>query len=355
MSSPRRREVSQTQREIFAQAETLPQTIEILLAREAPGPMRPPNVVPIFTGCGTSFHLALYAAALTRLLSRRPAAAVPASEAWLLPDLTLRPVADACLVGISRSGTTTEVLRALEAARGSGTPTLALTLGERTRMAATAENAIELPHVVEESVVMTQSFSNLLLALQWLVASLAGERDYLARLPEIASAVGPSLKELDRAARALLLRRPTHFVFLGSGPLLGVALEGMLKVKEMSQAPAEAYSSLEFRHGPMSTVTAGTLLVLISSPRTEQQDLRLGEQMAGLGATVVHLGPLPRQRLPPEIQQVELPAGFQDWMYASLGVPFLQLLALHQTAAIGLDPDAPRNLTSVVELEGSGR
>lgn len=331
-----------TYREIAAQAETLPETWRRLAAR---GPVRAGEAWTLFTGCGSSFYLAEYAAALATGAARRPALAWPASRLWLAPG-ELEPwqerLGPPLVVGISRSGETTELLRALETARRRGLRTLALTCRPGAPVREVASEIVGLPHVREASVVMTHSFSNLALALAWLVlgglaggapgagAALAG----LARLVQEAPA---RVAEGERRAAAWAAGRPRHFVFLGAGALFAVAREAALKVEETSQLPAEAYPPLELRHGPQAAVGEGSLVLLLGAAGREEEALL--EEQRRLGARAERLGSPPQDE-----------GGGAPWWSAHAALPALQFLALFRAVQEGRDPDRPRHLTQAVRL-----
>jgi glucosamine--fructose-6-phosphate aminotransferase (isomerizing) len=100
----------------------------------------------------------------------------------------------------------------------------------------------------------------------------------------------------------------------------------------------------------MSTVTEGTLVTILSCPRNLDQDLAVADEVRRFGGTSLVLGPGVTGSGELELA-VDLPPGFPDWLYGSLAVPLLQLLAYHRTVALGLNPDSPRNLTHVVQLQ----
>lgn len=347
-----------TRAEILAQAHTLPETLARLERWAWPPFLAERDRVPVFVGCGSSHYLALYAASLARRLSGRPAVAVTGSEAWLAPEAWLEPWHRPFLVAISRSGATTEVLRAVEVARGLGIPALALTTQAGAPLSVRCDAGLELDHVRERSVVMTQSFANLLLALQYMAVHAAASpaaRAFAAGLPAVVRAVRELLSRLDGAARQVVGRGWRRYVFLGTGPMYAIAREARLKVQEMSQIEAHAYVTLEFRHGPVSVVDAETCVTIATTPATAPHDAELARELAGLGARVVLAGPVSREAppgAPDGVDVIELPGGFDDAHYAGLILPLLQLMAYEQTVLLHKNPDAPRHLTHVVELGG---
>jgi glucosamine--fructose-6-phosphate aminotransferase (isomerizing) len=131
-----------------------------------------------------------------------------------------------------------------------------------------------------------------------------------------------------------------------------MACEAMLKTKEMSLSYAEAFYPLEFRHGPMSMVDETTLVVGLVSDTALRQELRVLQDMQGLGARVLAMvddAAVLGDWQPDYV--VELRSGLYEWERAPLYLPPLQLAALHRSLAKGLNPDEPKNLSAVVSLD----
>ena len=219
----------------------------------------------VVTGCGSTHYLALTAA---RLLRRAgiDAQAHPASELLLFPDSIFLDGCKYALITVSRSGTTTETLRAQEAFKAKcDDPVITVTCDSGSPLALDADLAFAIDSASEKSVAQTRSFSSMCVVLQQMAAALAGhERGSSARLPEqckhLLDTYGDLAKTLGNDDKI------ERFFFLGSDTLYGIACEAMLKMKEMSLSYSEAYHSLEFRHGPMSMVTERALVVGLISP-----------------------------------------------------------------------------------------
>ena len=127
---------------------------------------------------------------------------------------------------------------------------------------------IDLPHADDESVVMTRSFTNMLLALQVIATLVAGADDLLAELHTLPNELRPRLSEMRAFAAELGARADLRrFVYLGLGPNYGLAAEATLKLKEMTQVECEPYNPLEFRHGAISIVREDTAVVLLEGMR----------------------------------------------------------------------------------------
>lgn len=345
---------SKSYTDIFDQASTLPGTVDLLARTEVPRVATRPGRSFVFTGCGSSYYVAQCGAHLLRSLSGVTASAAPASEVWLLPELWLDE--NSVLVAISRTGTTTEVLRALERARERGIPTITISLAADVPMHELSDVSVTLTHVREAGRVMLQSFANMLVAVQWLAAGVAqasGSTEataYLQGLHDVADAVANLLPTFDREARAIVAQGVGEYVFLGSGPFTGVCAESVLKVQEMSQVRAESYAGLEYRHGPIATLTDRSVVACVSCARTIAFDTLLAGDVQFLGGTPLIIGPEDCLRAAPAgVRTIGLPAGLPDWLYGNVALPFFQLLAYHQTIKQGANPDSVRLLDRTID------
>lgn len=300
----------------------------------------------IVIGCGSTYYLALTAARLLRK-SGLDALACPASELLLHPRSICLPGRRYLLLSVSRSGSTTETVRAQEQFKAkAGGPAIAVTCDSGSQLAANADFVIAIDEAQEKSVAQTRSFSSMAVALQQVAASL-GARNLTAskRLPKVCQEL---LGENADLAQSLGTNGViSKFFFLGSGALYGIACEAMLKMKEMSLSYSEAYHTLEFRHGPMSMVGEDSLVIGLISPDAARQENRVLREMAEMGATVLAIGQEPG----PHQHQVVLPADLPAWCTPVLYLPVLQLLAYQRAIFNSCDPDNPQQLTAVVSLD----
>ncbi len=260
-----------TRQEIFSQPEAWAAALEVLVAeQQAIQGMNPVHHYDqiLYTGCGSTYYLAMAAASLTQELTNRPSRAFPASELWLYPKSAYTP-GKTLLVAVSRSGETTETLQACEAFLSDRRGDL-LTFSCYGDMPLAKLGALNLvlPSGQEQSVAQTRAFSTLYLGTVALACLWAGRMELfnsLRSLPELGS------KALNNYASlaAELGRDPglERFYWLGSGPRQGLACELSLKMKEMSLTHSEPFHFMEFRHGPKSMVTPQTLVIGLRSTR----------------------------------------------------------------------------------------
>ncbi len=314
--------------------------------------MAQPDAEWIFVGCGTSYYLALAAAASFNHL-RLPARAVPASELLLYPGLTLHAGRHYIPVVISRSGRTSEAVRAAQMLEKKfHLRTLAITCTDGQPLEASCSVTLKLLDADEQSTVMTRSFTSMLLGLQYLAASASGNDAFRRALLELPRQVEPLLKDMGR--RVLLFadsRILSDFVFLAQGPLFGIASECMLKVTESSCSYAQVFHSLEFRHGPKAIAGPETLLTFFISESSCEAEIELLEEMKALGAATMVITNRSEARIE-RASDLVIELGLVAPEYARLAAFVIagQLLGVYYGLKKGLDPDSPRNLTRVVEL-----
>lgn len=348
---------SYTWQEILSQPQTWQATLDAFAASRAAleGFLSQADIDQILVvGCGSTHYLAQAAATILTQRAGIPARGVPASEAWLFPSAM--PTAKTLLVAVSRSGTTTETLRALGRFRQvNGGSVLAITCYPESTLAQLADFVLAAPAAQERSVAQTRSFTSMFLLAQALTATLARDSEMLQRLHRLP----PLLREISDRWQGLARqlgedRAIQQLFFLGGGPLYGLANEAMLKTKEMSLSYAEAYHPLEFRHGPMSMADEHTLVVGLLSDSGLAEELKVLKEMQGLGARTL--------ALIEDAQAIsgwrpdylgELCSGLDECERGALLLPTIQRIAYYRAVAKGLDPDRPLNLTAVVELQRS--
>jgi glucosamine--fructose-6-phosphate aminotransferase (isomerizing) len=297
----------------------------------------------LFTGCGSTYYLSLAAAALFQSQTEKPARAVPAGE-LLFNGRTVLTQGRTLLVAISRSGSTTETVRAVEEfklyKRG---PVLVITNYGDKPLAGLADLAIVIEKGQEESVAQTRSFASLYVAAVAVVMLAAGREELRASMRQLPGIGDYLLRKYADYAREIGENLAyDRFYFLGSGARYGLACEVNLKMKEMTLTHSEPFHFLEFRHGPMSMVTKTAVVVGLLSEKNSVQEQKVLTEMQALGATILSLGEMGAA--------VNFESGLPEAVRNVLYLPVLQLVAYYRSMAKGLNPDRPDNLTSVVTL-----
>ena len=303
----------------------------------------------IFTGCGSTYYLSLWAARYCEETTGVMCRAAPASDLLLHPKSWWHSDGKSLLVAISRSAETTETILALKAFQTGGQgDAIVITCYPDCTLAQLTPWVVDVPDSQEQSVAQTRSFTNMMLAVIWLVTG--------AVPPELPGQISQAGKELLSVHSSLAKRIGTDqkiskFFFLGGGALYGLANEAMLKMKEMSLAHSESFHVLEFRHGPMSLVDQQSLVIGLISDISQEYEYAVMKEMRSKGAQTLGIidqkDPTIRQE---SDDQIYIPGTFPKEWRAPLYLPILQLIAYEKAINKGLDPDHPTNLTSVVVL-----
>jgi glucosamine--fructose-6-phosphate aminotransferase (isomerizing) len=308
--------------------------------------LRPQRV--LVTGCGSTHYLSLTVATLLQGLTGVPARGLPASEILFFPEQVLIDPAQTLLLVISRSGTTTESVAAMDKFRRLGGQAIwGITCYPATPVGEESDLVLPVEMAQEESIAQTRSFSTMLLMAQGLAATAAGlDLAPLGRLPALAGTLLDEFGALGEQLGTAAGRE--RFFFLGSGPQYGMACEAMLKMKEMSISHSEAYHFLEFRHGPKALVDEHTLVAGLLSGQAHHHEAAVLREMAEMGATTLALS---FDGSVAAAHRIELPGDLPWWSRPVLYLPVLQRMGCARSIHKGLDPDNPRNLSAVVLLD----
>jgi glutamine---fructose-6-phosphate transaminase (isomerizing) len=314
----------------------------------------------LFVGCGSSYYLALAAAAAWSRITGMRARAIPASELLLFPDLVVAGSQDLAAVVISRSGSTSETVRAAQLLeREKNIRVLAVTGTPDQPLAHSATATLPLLPCDEESMVMTRSFTSMLVGLQYLAACHANNFTLLDSLSKLPGLAHPAMNTLHSRVREFVgARQFADYVCLGQGPFHGLACETALKITEMSVSYAQDFHTLEFRHGPKSIVGPETLVIFLLSEQGYDAECEVLQEIKGLGGTTLAVTNRADKRARASSDLLiefdfELPELVLQAPYIFAG----QLTGLYTGLKKSLDPDNPRNLSRVVVLaeEASGK
>jgi len=341
-----------TKQEIFSQPVVWEKTLKHLQSLNS---SRYPSITTydqvIFCGCGSPFYLARWAARACEKETGVVSRAVPASDLLLFPDQWMHKSRKTLLVAVSRSAETTEIILALKSFQAGGYgDSVVVTCYPDRELARLSSHVIAVADAQEESVAQTRSFSNMLLAVCWLIS-----KEVPTGLPAHFLNVGTNLIDQYRpvAEKLGLDQSITKFFFLGSGSLYGLANEAMLKMKEMSLSYSECFHTLEFRHGPMSMVDRESLVINLINESAREHEYALLRDMQSKGARTLGLLDQSDPKAEDVLNdKVLIQSGIPELWRAPLYLPILQLIAYERAISKGLDPDNPTNLTSVVVLNG---
>ncbi len=309
--------------------------------------------------CGTSWHAALVGKFLLEELAGVPADVDYASE---LRYRRLIPERDHLSVAITQSGETADTLAAMQALRAEGSQILAICNVPGSSATRLADATLLTRAGPEIGVASTKAFTAQLTALYLLALGLGQARGRIAPaegrtllkalmdLPYLLDAALISNDAVRRVAERLADRR--DFLYLGRGITYPVALEGALKLKEISYVHAEGYPAGEMKHGPIALIDEHVPVVALAPHgRTHEKMLGNIEEVHARGGTVVALGTEGDEGLLAKADTfIPVPRGSEYLMPALLAVP-LQLLAYHIAVLRKCDVDQPRNLAKSVTVE----
>jgi glucosamine--fructose-6-phosphate aminotransferase (isomerizing) len=313
----------------------------------------------LFVACGTAWHAGLVGRSMVERLAGLPAEVDLASE-FRYRDAVIGP--ETLVVAVSQSGETADTLGAVKAARLKGCPILAITNVVGSALSREATGTLYMHAGPEIGVASTKAFSTMIVATYLLGLWLGGQRGAITAedirkrirdLVEIPRLVEQTL-ELDGKVAELArhLSSARDFLYLGRGLQYPIALEGALKLKEISYIHAEGYAGGEMKHGPIALITDGLPVVAIA-PRDGSYERMLGNveevrAREGLVIAVVQQGD--RAIAAKATHVLEVPP-CADFLAPLLTVIPLQLLAYHIAVRRGCDVDQPRNLAKSVTVE----
>jgi glucosamine--fructose-6-phosphate aminotransferase (isomerizing) len=296
----------------------------------------------VFTGCGTSYYLSLIAANLYTRLDQHRARGVPASEINLYPEAVFSRGQKYFLIPISRSGKTAETLDAMSYFKKEfSTGRFLITCTAESEMSNLSEKVFVCPAAAEETKYMTKSFTSMLLVWQLIIAHKIGNKTYQAELIQLPFHGERLLKRFRSYCEKLASDHDfTVHVYLGHGPLYGIAAESMLKLTEMAGTPAVVYHGMEFMHGPKYAVNDRTLIIYFLSDSAKKQEIDLLKKIRKFDAKIAVLC----DETGPEITELAdfvicLNSGFSDYSRLILTMLFSQLYAYYRALARGEEID----------------
>ena len=355
-------------KEIFEQPQSVADTMRGRLSDEdatsvfgglqmTPQQLRQINRI-ILTACGTSWHAALFGEYVIEEFARIPVEVEYASE------LRYRnpPVEQGTLLfAITQSGETADTLAALREMKRKGHPTLAICNVVGSTIAQEASGGIYLHAGPEIGVASTKAFTSQCVALTMLALHLgrlrhvsydAGRR-IIHALRELPGKIEETLATNDLVRRiAEKYLDATNILYLGRQYNFPVALEGALKLKEISYIHAEGYPAAEMKHGPIALVDEKTPSVFIMPPGFVYDKVMSNlEEIKARGGPVIAITAAGDDRVAKLADDVIYVPQVEDFLQPLVTIIPLQLLAYHMAVLRGCDVDKPRNLAKSVTVE----
>jgi len=310
--------------------------------------------------CGTSFHAAMIARHWLESIARVPCSVEIASEFRYRKPVVRK---NSLVVTISQSGETADTLAALEEAKrlGFGNSLVVCNVPESSLVRA-SDLALMTRAGPEIGVASTKAFTTQLTALMLLVVALGRRRGMtpeteakiIAELMHVPATIERMLETMDSRVKAVSeeFSEKHHALFLGRGAMYPVAMEGALKLKEISYIHAEAYPAGELKHGPLALVDADMPVITVApnDELLEKLKSNMQEVSARGGKLYVFADANSGIRSSDGIKVLDVVAA-HEWIAPILYTVPLQLLAYHVAVLKGTDVDQPRNLAKSVTVE----
>jgi glutamine---fructose-6-phosphate transaminase (isomerizing) len=352
-------------KEIFEQPEAVAETIgdrvrghKLMLEALGMTELEVRNLRRI-VACGTAYHAGVVGRYILEEWARVPVEPDIASE-WIYRNPVLSK--DTLVIGISQSGETRDTVNAMKLARESGARTLAITNLMGTQITREVEATLYTRCGMEVGVAASKTFTSQVALLSLLALRLAeirrtlpqDEIDFiLDRLHELPEKMQEFL-DGDHPIESIAQRfhdRP-FFLYLGRHIGLPVALEGALKLKEISYIPTEAYSAGEMKHGPIALLAEGTPVVVVATNiHVYDKIVSNIQETRARGAHVIAIATDGNEDIQHHADDVIYVPRTPNFLQASLAVIPLQLLAYRIARLRGLNVDQPRNLAKTVTVE----
>ncbi len=315
----------------------------------------------IISACGTSWHSALIGEYLIESFAQIPTEIEYASE---LRYRTLLASPRTCLFIISQSGETADTLAVLRKAKEMGITVLGIVNVVGSTIARETDAGIYLHAGSEIGVASTKAFTSQVVVLTLLSLFLAQKKNTLAsteqkeivtslkQIPDKIKLILNKQKEIERIAEKYY--QYNNFLYLGRGVNFPVALEGALKLKEISYIHAEGYPAAEMKHGPIALIDKNMPVVVIATDTDDiiyQKVISNIEEVRARGGNIIAIATEGNNEIKNLAQEVIYVPKIRGYLTPILNVIPLQLLAYHIAVKRGCDVDKPRNLAKSVTVE----
>jgi glucosamine--fructose-6-phosphate aminotransferase (isomerizing) len=299
-------------------------------------------------GCGTSYHAASVGSVYIAQLAGRAAIPVLAPQfiAQYAPAVGYEDVG----IFVSQSGETKDVLNALEAAEKHGMACFGLANVVGSTLTKATSFCLPLCCGYEISVPATKTFTNQVVTFLYLACRMAGkDTRELLHVPDLMEQtiemVAPQIEAIAKE-----INEWNDMYCLGYGATYPIALEGALKLKEITYAHCEGMLSTEFKHGPLSAVSKGFPIIFVAGPNDVPLIISGINEVKVRGARTITIGEEDARLRANGDDLVVIPKSDAQ-ISALLGVLPLQLLSYHMSVMRGFDPDFPRNLSKTLTVD----
>lgn len=339
--------MSLTYSEIMDQFNAMQKTISYLDGKTGELPRGFAKVAML--GCGSSYSLAKSMATMTRMHTKTFAVALAGGDLMINAERYAASLDGGLLVAISRSGSTSELLRSIERLRELGCrfTLCTLTCVEDSPLSKLSDMAFEMPWAFDNSVCQTRTVSCLYFAYAYALALLMKDEALLSDLRAFARdgmAFAHRIESLTTDVAALPW---THAVVLGDAEIGGLCEEGALAFKEICQLPSNYYHILDSRHGPM--VLFGEETLILAAMTGSDYELQFVGDMVKKGCAIMTF----TDETPVAVEGVRSVVFGKALHPIARGLPFIllcQLIAYYKSFHSGANPDLPEGLDAWIKL-----
>jgi glucosamine--fructose-6-phosphate aminotransferase (isomerizing) len=314
----------------------------------------------VIVACGTAYHAGVVGRYVIEEWGRVPVEPDIASE-WIYRNPVLDE--DTLVIGISQSGETADTIHAMQLARKLGARTVAITNQMGSQITREVDSVLYTRCGIEVGVAASKTFSSQLALMYLIGLELARARETLPRneiefildevwrLPAKMEQFLAGDHPIDEIAQRFY--QAPFFLFLGRNVGLPVALEGALKLKEISYIPTEAYSAGEMKHGPIALLEEGTPVVVVATRMNVVYDKVVSniQESRARGAHVIAIATDGNEDIQHHANDVIYVPKSPAFVQAALATVPLQLLAYKIARLRGHNVDQPRNLAKTVTVE----
>ncbi|HWE80826.1 MAG TPA: glutamine--fructose-6-phosphate transaminase (isomerizing) [Gaiellaceae bacterium] len=314
----------------------------------------------VIVACGTAYHAGVVGRYVIEEWGRVPTEPDVASE-WIYRNPVLGP--NTLVIGISQSGETRDTIQAMQLAKAQGARTVAITNQMGSQITREVDSVLYTRTGLEVGVAASKTFSAQVGLMYLIGLELARTRgtlptadiefilDELYKLPEKMDRFLKGDHPIEEIAQRFY--REPFFLFLGRHIGLPVALEGALKLKEISYIPTEAYSAGEMKHGPIALLEEGTPVVVVATRMKTVYDKVVSniQETRARGAHVIAIATEDNEDIQHHANDVIFVPKSPAFLQAVLATLPLQLLAYRIARLRGLNVDQPRNLAKTVTVE----
>lgn len=301
----------------------------------------------IYIGCGSSYSLAKSFAQMTIMHTNKTSYAFAAGDVMLRPDEYANLFDDSLIIPITRSGSTSEIIKVLNSIDRDTYYSIGFTCKENSPVGELCNRVFEMPWAFDESVCQTSCISNFYYVILRIINAINNKSTIKFDLENLSNCGNEFLTNYEGTFKEIAELPWKKVVTLGDSQIAGIVEEGALAFKEICQLASNSYNFLDVRHGPMVLIDKETLVIApIKDGSQVEADLIKDIQKKGATIVTVSYHDLDLENIYSIKTKYDLP-------YPILGFPFInacQMISLYKAYNVNVDPDSPDGLDAWIKL-----